>query len=99
MAISRRDVFGILTAVSAQLLCAQGPLVVVNLTVTDAKGIYVGGLKASDFRVFEDEIPQKIETFIEGGEAQTSSANSYTIAYRPDPSNQNQGFRKFRFEI
>jgi VWFA-related protein len=34
--------------------------VLVPLVVTDSRGHYITGLKAKDFRVFEDEIPQQI---------------------------------------
>jgi VWFA-related protein len=41
-------------------------LVVLTFAVTDNKGKYVNGLKPKDFRVYEDDIPQKISTFAEG---------------------------------
>lgn len=41
-------------------------MVVLSLTVTDQKNHYVNGLRPKEFRVFEDEIPQKIATFTEG---------------------------------
>ncbi|MGE5568534.1 MAG: VWA domain-containing protein [Rhodospirillales bacterium] len=41
-------------------------MVVLSFTVTDNKGRYITGLKPSDFRILEDGIPQKIDTFIEG---------------------------------
>ncbi|HXF25765.1 MAG TPA: VWA domain-containing protein [Bryobacteraceae bacterium] len=41
-------------------------LVVLSFTVTDNKGHYVNGLKPSDFRIFEDGIRQKMNTFGEG---------------------------------
>ena len=41
-------------------------MVVLGFTVTDAKGKYVNGLKPRDFKVYEDEIPEKIATFAEG---------------------------------
>ena len=44
-------------------------MVVLSFTVTDQKGKYVNGLKPRDFRVFEDEIPQKVATFAEGNRA------------------------------
>ncbi len=43
--------------------------VVLSFTVTDQKGKYVNGLKPKDFRVYEDEIPQKLSTFAEGNHA------------------------------
>lgn len=44
-------------------------MVVLSFTVTDQKGKYVDGLKPRDFRIYEDEIPQKIATFVEGNRA------------------------------
>jgi VWFA-related protein len=41
-------------------------MVVLSFTVTDSKGRYVNGLRPEDFRVLEDGIPQKINTFAEG---------------------------------
>lgn len=38
-------------------------LVVLNVTITDAKDRYVAGLKAEDFSVFEDSVPQRIASF------------------------------------
>ncbi len=44
-------------------------MVVLGFTVTDNKGHYVNGLKPKDFRVYEDDIPQKLNTFAEGNHA------------------------------
>lgn len=41
-------------------------MVVLSFTVTDSKGRYVNGLKPSDFRILEDGIAQKVNTFAEG---------------------------------
>lgn len=41
-------------------------MVVLGFTVTDKKGKYVPGLKPSDFRILEDGIVQKLNTFAEG---------------------------------
>jgi Ca-activated chloride channel homolog len=41
-------------------------MVVLGFTVTDNKGKYVNGLKPSDFRIMEDGIVQKLNTFAEG---------------------------------
>ncbi|MFN7944770.1 MAG: VWA domain-containing protein [Blastocatellia bacterium] len=38
-------------------------LVVLNVTVTDAKSKYVAGLREKDFSIFEDRAPQKIVSF------------------------------------
>jgi VWFA-related protein len=41
-------------------------MVVLSFTVTDSKGHYINGLKPGDFRLTEDAIAQKINTFGEG---------------------------------
>src|SRR3954464_4001353 len=41
-------------------------MVVLSFTVTDNKGRYVNGLKPKDFKILEDGIPQKVNTFAEG---------------------------------
>lgn len=41
-------------------------MVVLGFTVTDGKGHYVNGLRPSDFRVYEDQIQERIATFAEG---------------------------------
>ncbi len=43
--------------------------VVLSFTVTDQKGKYVNGLKPKDFRVYEDDIKEKLATFAEGNHA------------------------------
>jgi hypothetical protein len=75
--ISRRDLFGLIAGLtSAGWLRgqdAQRPVspvkadkVVVGVSVIDENDHYIIGLKPGDFRVFEDDIPQKIYTFAEG---------------------------------
>lgn len=44
-------------------LIIDSPLVVLNATITDDKGISVSGLKQNEFRVLEDGKEQKIEFF------------------------------------
>lgn len=41
-------------------------MVVLTFTVTDSRGRYINGLKASEFRILEDGIVQRIATFAEG---------------------------------
>ncbi len=41
-------------------------MVVLGFTVTDNKSKYVNGLKPKDFKIYEDELPQKLATFAEG---------------------------------
>lgn len=76
MKITRRELFGV--AASTALLRAQDSgerpvfrvkveLVVLAFTVTDNHNHYINGLKPSDFRIYEDGILQKLNTFSEGG--------------------------------
>ena len=44
----------------------QVDMVVLSFTVTDSKGKYITGLKPKDFKITEDGINQKINTFGEG---------------------------------
>ena len=44
-------------------------MVVLSFTVTDTKNKYVNGLKPADFKVYEDDLPQKVATFAEGTRA------------------------------
>jgi VWFA-related protein len=41
-------------------------MVVLSFTVLDQKNKYVNGLKPKDFKIYEDEIAQKLATFAEG---------------------------------
>ncbi|HEX6897849.1 MAG TPA: VWA domain-containing protein, partial [Bryobacteraceae bacterium] len=41
-------------------------MVVLSFTVTDSKGHYINGLKPADFKITEDGIVQKVNTFGEG---------------------------------
>jgi VWFA-related protein len=41
-------------------------MVVLSFAVTDNKGKYVNGLKPGEFKIYEDEINQKLATFAEG---------------------------------
>jgi Ca-activated chloride channel family protein len=41
-------------------------MVVLSFTVTDSKGRWINGLKPGDFRILEDGIVQRINTFAEG---------------------------------
>jgi Ca-activated chloride channel family protein len=74
--ISRREFFGLTAGAASAGLLAQDTqrpifrvkvdMVVLSFTVTNSKGAYVNDLKPSDFRVFEDGILQKINTFAQG---------------------------------
>jgi Ca-activated chloride channel family protein len=54
-------------------------LVVLSFQITDSKGHYVNGLKPKDFRILEDGITQKINTFSEGNQAPVSIAEDGTV--------------------
>ena len=41
-------------------------MVVLSFTVTDSHSRYINGLKNTDFKIYEDGIPQKMATFAEG---------------------------------
>src|SRR5581483_762850 len=41
-------------------------MVVLSFTVTDSHNRYINGLKNTDFKIYEDGIPQKLATFAEG---------------------------------
>src|SRR6266849_9305589 len=116
--ISRRDIFGMTVGLtSAGWLRAQNTerAVSVGVSVTDEEGRSINDLKSSDFRVLEDDILQKIQTFTtkplvdhkpadEAGKAGASprarkGENFYMIIYYPDPSNHNEGYRIIKVEI
>jgi len=63
-------------------------MVVLSFTVTDSKGHYINGLKPADFRVTEDSIVQKINTFGEGNKPPVQVMDDGTT--RPlNPANAN----------
>ena len=75
LAASVASLLAVITPVRAQEQRAQEQrptfrvkvdMVVLSFTVTDSKGHYINGLKPSDFRLTEDSIAQKINTFGEG---------------------------------
>lgn len=53
-------------------------MVVLTFQVTDNKGRYINGLKHSDFRITEDGIQQKMNTFAEGNRAPSLIAEDGT---------------------
>ncbi len=81
MNISRRELFG-LTAGGVLLRAQEGgqrpvfrvkvDMVVLSFTVTDNRNHYINGLKPADFRIYEDGILQKMNTFAEGARAPLS---------------------------
>jgi Ca-activated chloride channel homolog len=82
MIVSRRELFSLAagaasTLVQAEKLKAQEggqrpvfrvkvDMVVLSFTVTDSRNHYINGLKPPDFRIYEDGILQKLNTFAEG---------------------------------
>ncbi len=56
----------VLTAQERPTFRVKVDMVVLSFTVTDSKNHYINGLKPSDFRIAEDGIAQKINTFGEG---------------------------------
>jgi hypothetical protein len=69
----------------------QDDRVLLSIEVTDSKTHYINGLQSKDFRILEDGITQKIDTFAE-------NENSYNVTYIPAP-NANEGFRKIEVQI
>lgn len=55
-------------------------MVVLSFQVTDSKGHYKNGLKPQDFRILEDGIPQKLNTFGEGNKPPVQMAPDGTAA-------------------
>lgn len=78
MIVSRRELFSLAAGAALQVprLSAQEgqrpvfrvkvDMVVLSFTVTDSKNHYINGLKPLDFRIYEDGILQKLNTFGEG---------------------------------
>jgi Ca-activated chloride channel family protein len=54
-------------------------MVVLSFQITDNKGHYKNGLKPSDFKILEDGIPQKINTFAEGSKPPMQLAEDGTF--------------------
>ena len=81
MIISRRELLG-MTAGGVLLRAQENgqrpvfrvkvDMVVLSFTVTDNRNHYINGLKPGDFRIYEDGILQKMNTFAEGARAPLS---------------------------
>lgn len=54
-------------------------MVVLSFTVTDSKGHYINGLKPGDFKISEDSIAQKINTFGEGNKPPVQVLENGTV--------------------
>jgi Ca-activated chloride channel family protein len=63
LADGRRVVHLIKTRGEAYTETVDVDVVQVTATVTDGKGRFVGGLTRNNFRVYEDDVPQKISSF------------------------------------
>ena len=59
-------IFGLAAAQDRPTFRIKVDMVVLSFTITDNKGHYVNGLKPKDFRIAEDGILQKMNTFTEG---------------------------------
>jgi len=89
--ISRRHFFGLSAGLASaswvEAQDAQRPtvfkvkvdMVVLSFTVTDSKNKYVNGLKPTDFRIFEDGILQKVNTFAEGAKPPVQIGDDGTV--------------------
>jgi VWFA-related protein len=67
-------------------------MVVLSFTVTDSKGRYINGLKPSDFKITEDNIAQKINTFGEGNKPPLQVLDDGTTrALSPAPLSGTEG--------
>ncbi|HEY1757474.1 MAG TPA: VWA domain-containing protein [Bryobacteraceae bacterium] len=78
--------FGLVFLVVALALAQDRPtfkvkvdMVVLSFQITDSKGHYVNGLKPKDFRILEDGIPQKLNTFSEGDQPPMTVAADGTM--------------------
>jgi VWFA-related protein len=90
MIVSRRELFSLAAGAVLQVprLSAQEgqrpvfrvkvDMVVLSFTVTDSKNHYINGLKPPDFRIYEDGILQKLNTFGEGTKPPLLIANDGT---------------------
>jgi Ca-activated chloride channel homolog len=90
MIVSRRELFSLAAGavLQAPRLSAQEgqrpvfrvkvDMVVLSFTVTDSKNHYINGLKPPDFRIYEDGILQKLNTFGEGTKPPLLIANDGT---------------------
>ncbi len=82
---------------AAQTLHARSDLVVIDVVVEDAKHNPVHGLKASDFTLLEDKVPQQVKSFEEHGAPPPSDFAKFASLpamppgfftnYSPAPSN------------
>lgn len=93
--LSRRHALASLLALSAASAQQSNKPVRIIFDVTDSKGHYILGLEQQDFRILEDGIVQKIDTFDKGVDPR---ANSYVVTYTPAP-NPNRGFRWIEIRI
>ena len=92
---SRRYVLASLLASCAASAQQSGKPVQFTFEVTDSKGRHILGLEQKDFRVLENGVVQKIETF---GMGVDTEENSYVVTYTPPP-NPDRGFRKIEIRI
>jgi VWFA-related protein len=72
-------ILGLVAAQDRPTFRIKVDMVVLSFTITDSKGKYVNGLKPKDFRIMEDGIPQKINTFTEGNRPPVEVAADGTL--------------------
>jgi VWFA-related protein len=79
----------------AGVIKVEAPSVVVDVIVTDKKGRHVPGLKAEDFAVYENNVPQKIVTFVPPLPAETPAGGAPSTApYNVPAASGEQGRNK-----
>ena len=106
MIVSRRELFSLATGavlrvprLSAQegqrpVFRVKVDMVVLSFTVTDSKNHYINGLRPVDFRIYEDGILQKLNTFGEGTKPPLLIADDGTakpLVDAPGPSTGPEG--------
>ena len=67
-------------------------LVVVTTQITNPGGVFLPGLTAQDFKIFEDDVPQPVSHFAQGDGA-------YYLAYNKPAGNGDGIFHKIRVVI
>src|SRR5215470_18080250 len=87
--------FGLAAAQDRPTFRIKVDMVVLSFTITDNKGKYVNNLKPKDFRILEDGIQQKINTFTEGNRppvqvADDGSTKAIVLEAGPGASNSTE---------
>lgn len=69
-------------------------LVQLSVAVTDRKGNYVTGLRAQDFAVMEDKIPETIASFEGGGDSESMSSGTGQRDHQPAAPDKDEAARQ-----